>query len=74
METSVLEIVQRRRPAICLLPDGLHGCLMCKDGTECMNHLYLQCEVALALWKKGFVQSDWKLRSIGLCIGSSYKF
>lgn len=31
-----------------------HWCVICKDGSECLNHFILQCSVALSMWKGFF--------------------
>jgi hypothetical protein len=64
-----------RIPAICILP---HVCLMCKDGSECMNLLYTMSSCISSV-ENGFAKSNlsWDLgQSIGLCVlvGSSYNF
>ena len=48
---NTTDVLQHKRPFLCLYPDQ---CVMCKQDSESISHLFLQCHYARSLWVKVF--------------------
>ncbi|KAK9266438.1 hypothetical protein L1049_007440 [Liquidambar formosana] len=49
--TNTNDWVQRKRPSVCLSPQW---CVLCKKEGESVDHLFLHCDISIALWQRLF--------------------
>ncbi|KAK9286213.1 hypothetical protein L1049_014598 [Liquidambar formosana] len=49
--TNTNDWVQRKRPFVCLSPQW---CVLCKKEGEFVDHLFLHCDISIALWQRLF--------------------